>query len=143
MEQLLETVIKDTASSPKQKAVHEKARLGLEFLESYSRAPASQYRRKVLPVVTAALETGSSKLGQQTLPVIHKLGKDNRFYSVSEWEEEEDETSWMTQQVVSALSLLPTLSTDLQTDYLQVHLLYNTVQYNTVQYSAVQYSAVQ
>ena len=119
MEQLLERIIKDTEASSKYQQVHETAVTGLEFLESYSRAPASDYRRKVLPVVTAALETGSSKLSQQTLSIIHKLGKDNRFHSVCEWEEEE-ERSWLTQQVVSALSLLPSLSTDIQTDYLQV-----------------------
>ena len=120
MEQLLERIIKDTEASSKYQQVHETAVTGLEFLESYSRAPASDYRRKVLPVVTAALETGSSKLSQQTLSIIHKLGTDNRFHSVCEWEEEEEERSWLTQQVVSALSLLPSLSTDIQTDYLQV-----------------------
>ena len=43
-----------------------------------------------------------------------------RFYSMTEEDEEEDSSGWLTQQVVSSLSSLPGLNTDLQTDYLQV-----------------------
>ena len=118
MEQLLENVIKDTAAQSKLQAVTGRARTGLEFLESYSRAPASQYRRAVLPLVTAALETNNARLASQVLPVIHKLGTDNRFHSLQE-EEEEEESCWLTQQVVSSLSPLVGLPSDLQTDYLQ------------------------
>ena len=120
MEQLLETIIKDTAAQSRLEAVTGRARTGLEFLESYSRAPASHYRRAVLPVVSSALETNNTRLASQVLPVLHKLGTDNRFHSLQgEEEEEEEERSWLTQQVVSCLSPLPRLSADLQTDYLQ------------------------
>ena len=114
MEQLLESIIKDTAT--KTPSVNSKAKTALDFLESYSRAPASDYRRKVLPVVTAALESGNTKLSQQAVAVIHKIGKDDRFYSQ---ELEEEQSCWMTQQVIDALSPLPSIATDLQTDYLQ------------------------
>ena len=114
MEQLLESIIKETTT--KSTSVNKDAKTALEFLESYSRAPASDYRRKVLPVVTAALETGNTKLGQQTVAIIHKLGKDDRFYSQ---ELEEDQSRWMTQQVVDALSPLKNSAPELQTDYLQ------------------------
>ena len=69
-------------------------------------------------MVTAALESNNARLAGQCLSVIHKLGTDNRFYSLQE-EEEEEESSWLTQQVISSLSPLPGLSSDLQTDYLQ------------------------
>ena len=118
MEQLLETIIKDTAAQARLQAVTGRARTGLEFLESYSRAPASQYRRAVLPLVTTVLETNNARLAAQCLPVIHKLGTDNRFHSLEE-EEEEDESCWLTQQLVSSLAPLAGLSADLQTDYLQ------------------------
>ena len=76
------------------------------------------FRRAVLPLVTAALESNNARLASQVLPVIHKLGTDNRFYSLQE-EEEEEESGWLTQQVVSSLCPLAGLSSDLQTDYLQ------------------------
>ena len=114
MEQLLETIIKDTQSKFTQ--VHENAKLALNFLESYSKAPASDYRKKVLPVVTAALETGNNKLCQQTVSIIHKIGKDNRFHSK---DLEEDQSCWLTQQVIDSLSPLTSVVPDLQTDYLQ------------------------
>ena len=79
MEQLLESIIKETSGSTKHQTVNSRAVEGLKFLESYSRAPASHYRRKVLAVLSAALESGSTKLGQQSLPIIHKLGRDNRY----------------------------------------------------------------
>ena len=105
MEQLLESIIKDTAT--KTPSVNSKAKTALDFLESYSRAPASDYRRKVLPVVTAALESGNTKLSQQAVAVIHKIGKDDRFYSQ---ELEEEQSCWMTQQVIDALSTLPNIA---------------------------------
>ena len=113
MEQLLESVIKDSSKYPK---VYAAAKSALEFMESYSRAPACDYRRKVLPVVSLTLESGNSKLSQQVVSVIHKLGKDDRFYSQ---ELEEEQSSWMTQQVTDALSLLPSTGADIQTNFLQ------------------------
>ena len=113
MEQLLESVIKDSSKYPK---VYAAAKSALEFMESYSRAPACDYRRKVLPVVSLTLESGNSKLSHQVVSVIHKLGKDDRFYSQ---ELEEEQSSWMTQQVTDALSLLPTTGADIQTNFLQ------------------------
>ena len=113
MEQLLESVIKDSSKYPK---VNGSAKTALEFLESYSRAPACDYRRKVLPVVSSSLETGNSRLSHQVVSVIHKLGKDDRFYSQ---ELEEEQSSWMTQQVTDALSSLASTGADIQTDYLQ------------------------
>ena len=86
-------------------------------MESYSRAPASDYRRQVLPVVHSSLEAGNYKLCQQAVSIIHKIGKDNRFYSP---QLEEDESRWLTFQVCSAINPLPSLSSDIQTDYLQV-----------------------
>ena len=88
----------------------------LDFMESYSRAPASDYRRQVLPVVQSSLETTNYKLCQQSVSIIHKIGKDNRFYSQ---QLEEDESRWLTFQVCAAISHLPGLSSDIQTDYLQ------------------------
>ena len=133
MEQLLEAIIKETTASQKFSAVNENASkalrkfiifddifhnlvLILEFMESYSRAPASDYRRQVLPVVHSSLETGNYKLCQQAVSIIHKIGKDNRFYST---QLEEDESRWLTFQVCAAISPLPSLSSDIQTDYLQ------------------------
>ena len=114
MEQLLESIIKETTNKHTQ--VHEKAKLALDFLESYSKAPASEYRKKVLPVVTAALESGNNKLGQQTVGIIHKIGKDDRFHNN---ELEEEQSNWLTQQVIDSLSNLPHIAPELQTDYLQ------------------------
>ena len=88
----------------------------LDFMESYSRAPASDYRRQVLPVVQSSLETANYKLCQQSVSIIHKIGKDNRFYSQ---QLEEDESRWLTFQVCAAICPLPSLSSDIQTDYLQ------------------------
>merc|ERR1711971_1204416 len=117
MEQVLETLVKDTGGSPKLEQVQKAARLGLNFLESYSRAPATDYRRQVLPVVTACLDSGNSKICHQAaVPILHKIGKDNRFHSVTL---EEDETSWLTHQVTSAILPLPALPGDLQTEVLQ------------------------
>ena len=59
MEQLLENIIKDTAGQAKLEAVTGKARTGLEFLESYSRAPASQYR----PVFSTLIGPDLTRLG--------------------------------------------------------------------------------
>ena len=113
MEQLLESVIKDSSKYPK---VHASAKAALDFMESYSKAPACEYRRKVLPVVSSTLESGNSKLSNQIVSVIHKLGKDDRFYSQ---ELEEEQSSWMTQQVADALSFLPSTGADIQTNFLQ------------------------
>ena len=114
MELLLESIINETAT--KAKPVNDNARSALEFLESYSRAPASDYRKKVLSVVTASLVIGNTKLGQQAVVIIHKLGKDDRFHSQ---DLEEEQSSWMTQQVVDALSPLKNAVSELQTEYLQ------------------------
>ena len=115
MEQLLESIIKETVS--KYPAVNSKAKAALEFMESYSKAPASDYRNQVLGVVTAALESGNNKLSHQTVIIIHKIGKDDRFHST---ELEEDQSMWLSQQVMSSVSSsLVTVSADLQTDYLQ------------------------
>ena len=51
---------------------------------------------QVLPVLTSCLECGNSRLAYQALPILHKIGKDNRFHST---QLEEDETSWLTHQV--------------------------------------------
>ena len=114
MEQLLESIIKETVT--KCSGVNSSAKTALEFLDSYSKAPASDYRSKVLNVVTAALESGNSKLAHQTVIILHKIGKDDRFYN---GQLEEDQSLWMSQQIFGCLSPLKGLSADLQTDYLQ------------------------
>lgn len=47
-------------------------------------------------MLTCCLECGNSRLAYQALPILHKIGKDNRFHST---QLEEDETSWLTHQV--------------------------------------------
>ena len=46
-EKVLETLVKETGGSPKLEQVQNAAKVGLDFLESYSRAPATDYRRQV------------------------------------------------------------------------------------------------
>ena len=46
-EKVLETLVKETVGSPKLEQVQNAAKVGLDFLESYSRAPATDYRRQV------------------------------------------------------------------------------------------------
>ena len=47
MKKVLETLVKDSGGSPKLEQVKKAAKVGLDFLESYSRAPATDYRRQV------------------------------------------------------------------------------------------------
>ena len=97
MEKVLETLLKDTGGSQKLEQVHKSARcffvvkisspwlcneegggnddysdylrLGLDFLESYSRAPATDYRKQVTPChVKEGCEKIRNKKQQQKLP---------------------------------------------------------------------------
>ena len=52
MKKVLETLVKETGGSPKLEQVQKNAKVGLDFLESYSRAPATDYRKQVRPCHT-------------------------------------------------------------------------------------------
>ncbi|XP_023334828.1 uncharacterized protein LOC111706238 isoform X2 [Eurytemora carolleeae] len=137
MEPLLSNIEKDTNNSTKLKNINTSAKTALDFLNSYSRAPSSEYRKQVLQVVSACLETNIHRQCVFAKQILEKMGRDNRFYDKEEetgekegkkeWELEEEKENYMAFQVVLSLQHLPVLGQESQVDLLQA-LLYLSCQ---------------
>lgn len=88
-----------------------------DLLESYSRAPAADYRAQTLDAVRYALDLGSQKQICQSIVVLQKLVRDDRFHSK---EPEDEEDKWMSVQVLAAVHGTEKLHEDQKQEVLKV-----------------------
>ncbi len=92
-----------------------------DLLESYTRAPASEYRQAALEAVRQALNGGGSNGGEaaassslsgqpcptrivaQAVSVLQKMVRDDRFHTRESERPDEEQRCWMSSQVLAAV----------------------------------------
>ncbi|CAH1227063.1 ARFGEF3 [Branchiostoma lanceolatum] len=120
MEDVLTQISRD-ASSAKHKAVRDAcvAASGLLEIEEQTKSyEPFQLREKVLEALRLAMETKSSKLGQQAVGGIQKMLVDERFHSLGEETREQQ----MPYQILDTLKVAPNCSDDVQMEIMKLFL---------------------
>ncbi|XP_035687405.1 brefeldin A-inhibited guanine nucleotide-exchange protein 3-like isoform X4 [Branchiostoma floridae] len=120
MEDVLTQISRD-ASSAKHKAVRDACVAASGILENEEQTKAHepfQLREKVLEALRLAMETKSSKLGQQAVGGIQKMLVDDRFLSLGEETREQQ----MPYQILETLKVAPNCSDDVQMEIMKLFL---------------------
>ena len=98
----------------------------VDLLESYSRAPACEYRIHALTSVKHAFDLGgnasNSKMVFTAIVVLQKIIRDDRFHTKAKDEADEAESQWMSSQVINAIQGTDTLNEEQKQEVLKVTL---------------------